>query len=98
MNPAYLSPLANHLGQSTVLAGIAGLLTLALRNNHARVRHWVWLAVSYKFLVPISVLVALGSAIGWRTAPETIPSSLSVVMGELSQPFAAPTASLPPLA
>lgn len=63
MNPAYFSPFANHLWQSTLLAGVAGLLTLVLRNNHARVRHWVWLAASCKFLIPLSVLIALGGHI-----------------------------------
>ncbi len=38
MNPEYVSSLANHLWQSTLFAGLAGLLTLPLRNNHARVR------------------------------------------------------------
>jgi bla regulator protein BlaR1 len=97
MNPGYLSPLGNHLWQSTLFAGVAGLLTLTLRNNQARVRHLVWLAASCKFLIPISVLIALGNAIGWRAAPETTPSNLSVVMDELSQPFAAPPISSPPL-
>jgi bla regulator protein blaR1 len=44
MNPTYLSLFANHLWQSTLFAGVAGLLTLALRKNHARARHGVWLA------------------------------------------------------
>jgi bla regulator protein BlaR1 len=68
MNPAYLPPFANHLWQSTLFAGLAGLLTLALRKNHARVRHSLWLAASCKFLVPLSVLMALGGHIQWRTA------------------------------
>jgi predicted outer membrane protein len=36
MNPAYLTPFANHLWQSTVFAGAAGMLTLALRKNPAK--------------------------------------------------------------
>ena len=95
MNLTYLSPLANHLWQSTLFAAIAGLLTLALRNNHARVRHWVWLAASIKFLIPLSMLVAMGSLIRWQTAPKIAPSSLSVVMDEVSQPFTAPPVSSP---
>ena len=88
MNPAFLSSVANHLWQSTLFAGVAGLLTLALRNNRARVRHWVWLVASWKFLVPFSVLISLGGQIHWRTAPQTTQSDLSVVMDEISQPFA----------
>jgi hypothetical protein len=36
-----LPALFDHSWQSTLFAGAAGLLTLALRSNHARVRHWV---------------------------------------------------------
>ncbi|SPE38196.1 conserved membrane hypothetical protein [Candidatus Sulfopaludibacter sp. SbA3] len=87
MNLAYLSPLANHLWQSTVFAGMAFLLTLALRKNRARVRHCVWLAASCKFLVPLSLLVAMGAHISWRTAPGIARSDFSIVMDEVSQPF-----------
>ena len=53
--------LVNHLWQSTLFAGAAGLLTLILRKNHARARYWVWLAASVKFLIPFSLLTAVGS-------------------------------------
>ncbi len=49
-----LSPLANHLWQSTLCIAVAWLLTLALRNNRAAARYWVWLAASVKFLIPFS--------------------------------------------
>src|SRR5216683_2380966 len=52
--------LGNHLWQSTLVALMAGLLTLALRKHHARSRYWLWLAASLKFLVPFSLLVELG--------------------------------------
>ncbi len=64
-----LPAIFNHLWQSTAFAAIAALLTLALRKNHARVRHAVWLAASIKFLIPISLLIVLGGAIPWHTAP-----------------------------
>src|ERR1700681_2033051 len=98
MNPAYLAPFANHLWQSTLFAGVAGSLTLALRDNRARVRHGVWLAASCKFLIPLSVLVAMGGHIRWRSAPDTTQSTWSVVMEEVSQPFTAPAVSSPLLA
>jgi bla regulator protein blaR1 len=98
MNAAYLAPVANHLWQSTLCAGIAWLLVFALRRNLARARHWVWLAASCKFLIPFSVLIALGGHIQWRTAQEAMPSNLSVVMDQVSQPFVAPVASSPFLA
>jgi bla regulator protein BlaR1 len=98
MNPGYVSSLTNHLWQSTLLAGLAGLLTLTLRNNHARVRHGVWLAASCKFLIPLSVLIAMGGHIRWWSAPETTQSNWSVVMEEVSQPFTAPAVASPLLA
>jgi bla regulator protein blaR1 len=97
MNPEYLLPLANHLWQSTLFAGFAGLLIRTLRNNHARVRHGVWLAASCKFLIPLSVLVAMGGHIRWQSAPETTQSSWSAVMEEVSQPFTTPAVSAPVL-
>ncbi len=68
---------------------MAGLLTLALRKNHARVRHAVWLAASIKFLIPISLLISLGGAIPWRSAPQIVATSTNavVVMEAVSQPF-----------
>src|SRR5262249_15386427 len=92
MNAEYLSPIANHLWQSTLFAAAAGLLTLGLRKNYARVRHWVWLSASCKFLIPLAALVALGGQITWRTIPEKTPSQWEVVMGDVSQPFIAPAA------
>ncbi len=93
MNPGYASALANHLWQSTLFAGVAGLLTLALRDNHARVRHWVWLAASCKFLIPVFLLIALGGHIPWRPAPETTQSNVAIMMDNVSQPFTVPAIS-----
>src|SRR5579884_2487302 len=96
MIPASLSPVANHVWQSTVFAGIAGLLTLALRSNSARVRHWVWVTASIKFLVPFSLLIYLGSQIQWRTAPAIERSSVPAVVEQMSEPFTIPDFSSVP--
>ncbi len=88
-----MNSLADHLWQSTLFALVAGLLTLVLRKNRARVRHWVWLAASCKFLVPISFLIALGGQIEWRRAP--VESGVSIVMVEVSQPFSGASVPLP---
>jgi bla regulator protein BlaR1 len=88
-----LAPLFDHLWQSTLFAGVGWMLTLALRKNRARVRHWVWFAASLKFLVPVSLLIAVGSHIEWRRA--AAPSNISVVMDEVSQPFTAAPVALP---
>jgi bla regulator protein BlaR1 len=100
MNPVYVLAIANHLWQSTLFAGVAALLTLALRNNHARVRHGVWLAASCKFLIPLSFLIALGGHVRWRAVTETTQSNVGIVMDEVSQPFTAAAISgqtAPPL-
>jgi len=60
-----LTALGNHLWQSTLFAAVAALLTLSLRNCHAGVRYWIWLAASLKFLLPFSLLVGLGSHLAW---------------------------------
>jgi uncharacterized protein (TIGR03435 family) len=98
MNPGYVSAVANHLWQSTLFAALAGLLTLALRNNRARVRHGVWLAASCKFLIPLSALIALGGQFRWRAAPETTQLNIAIVMDQVSQPFPTPSISARPVA
>jgi bla regulator protein BlaR1 len=90
-----LSPIADHLWQSTLFAAAAGLLTLALRKNPARVRHWLWIAASYKFLVPLSVLIALSGSIAPVKTPLKTQSSLAVAMDQAVQPFTSPSVSLP---
>jgi hypothetical protein len=46
MSLAGLSPVANHLWQSTLFVAVVCLLTFLLRSNRAPVRHWLWLAAS----------------------------------------------------
>ncbi len=88
MIPSQLQPWANHLWQSTLFAAVAGLLTLALRNNRAQARYWLWLAASVKFLIPFSILVTAGIHFG-RHAPAAIaPSGLSSFVEQVTQPFA----------
>ena len=98
MTDKFLSPavhalvvgLADHLWQSTLMAIVAGLLTLALRRHHARARYWLWLAASMKFLVPFSLLVSLGSHLAWeRQATATVRPALYVTVEQISQPFTA---------
>jgi len=79
--------LANHLWQSTLFAGIAGLLALVLRKNHAKTRHGLWLAASVKFLIPFSLLAAVGGQLGWLTASRVARPELPVVVEYIGQPF-----------
>ncbi len=92
MIPSYLSPLFNHLWQSTLVAAVAGILAFALRRNHAQARYWLWLVASLKFLVPFSSLVAIGSHLGRSSGPAIARPRFSFVMEQISQPFAIPSA------
>lgn len=93
MTPLYLSPIANHLWQSTLFAVAAGLLTLVLRNNRAPVRYCLWLAASVKFLVPFSLLVMAGSQFEFRTAPAAMPIAFPALVNGISQPFLVPAST-----
>jgi bla regulator protein BlaR1 len=63
-----LTALGNHLWQSTIFAAMAGLLTLVVRRNHARIRYWLWLAASTKFLIPFALLAGVGHRLAWPRA------------------------------
>jgi uncharacterized protein (TIGR03435 family) len=56
-----LTALMTHLLQSTAFVGVAWLLTLALSRYPARVRFWVWMSTSIKFLFPFALLTGLGA-------------------------------------
>ena len=98
MIPANLSPVANHLWQSTLFAAAAWLLTLVLRKNYAGVRYRLWLAASVKFLIPFALLVGAGSQFAWRTSPAMGPTPVSLAMEQISQPFALPVDAVPAVA
>jgi uncharacterized protein (TIGR03435 family) len=82
-----MSELVNHIWQSTLFAGVAGLLTLILRKNRAAVRHGLWLAASVKFLIPFSLLIGLGSQIEWRKAA-TVPEPRRDAVLQIRGPIA----------
>lgn len=87
MNLAPLSPLGNHLWQSSLFLVFAALLTLAFKRNSARVRHWIWFAALCKFLVPLALLSSLGAQFHWRTAPPPVQNGFSVAVEQAAQPF-----------
>ena len=82
--------LANHLWQSTLFALVAGLLAAALRENRAQVRYCLWFTASFKFFVPFSLLMTLGS---YLTAAPTVNEvaatmpAVSLAMQQITQPF-----------
>jgi bla regulator protein BlaR1 len=91
---AIVPGLANHLWQSTLFAAAAGLLTLALRKNHARIRFGMWLAASVKFLIPFSLLVNIGSRLALSHASRTTNGAWFAVEG-FSQPFTRTAIAMP---
>jgi len=50
----------NHLWQSSCFVLLAGLLAFVLRRSPPKVRYWIWLSASLKFLLPLALLVSLG--------------------------------------
>jgi beta-lactamase regulating signal transducer with metallopeptidase domain len=85
-----IAGLLDHLWQSSLFAAVAGLLTLTLRGNGARVRFWLWFAASMKFLVPFSVLAALGGVVA-RLYPVTISAPHIMALQPAAEPFLIPT-------
>jgi uncharacterized protein (TIGR03435 family) len=90
------SAFANHLWQSTAFAAIVGLLTMLLRKHQARIRFSLWLAASIKFLLPFSLLIALG---GLLPKPQHIVTSsqtgLYTAIDVAGQPFS--VGNVPPI-
>jgi uncharacterized protein (TIGR03435 family) len=78
----------NHLWQSTLFAMMAGLLTVALRKNRAEVRFWLWLSASFKFLLPFSLVMNLGSHLRWQHVAEKMSARpLPSTLVHIVQPF-----------
>jgi bla regulator protein BlaR1 len=87
---AFAPALGNHLWQSTLFAGAAGLLTLGLRKDHARVRYWLWFAASVKFLIPFSLLTSIGARLAWSRGSAASQSVFYSTVQEVGQPFTQP--------
>jgi bla regulator protein BlaR1 len=95
MIPTYLSPLANHLWQSSLFAAVAGLLVFSLKKHYAPARHWLWLAASVKFLIPFSLLTGLGAQLGWIRPPVITVHRVSIVTEDINRPFVPLDIALP---
>ena len=88
------SYVANHLWQSTLFAGVIGLLCLLLRNEGAQVRYWLWWVASAKFLIPFALLVQIGSLLAPETAPFVVSEYWVIVTGAIAMPVDQPGLSL----
>lgn len=82
------SSVVGHLWQSTLFAAMVGMLTLVLRSNHARSRHWLWVAASLKFLVPFSLLIAIGTHLH-RSSPGPSHSQFAFAVEEVGSRISA---------
>jgi beta-lactamase regulating signal transducer with metallopeptidase domain len=85
-----ISAVLDHLWQSTLFAAGAGLVTLFLQGNAARVRFWVWFAASVKFLLPFSALAALGTRL---LPPPAAPLPVLTGLAPVAEPLLAPLAT-----
>ena len=70
-----LTAIVEHLWQSTLFAAAVALLALALRRNQPRIRYWLWLAASAKFLVPFAMLADLGNRLHWLSTLAPLAST-----------------------
>ncbi len=105
MTPESLSPiwaagvgeLCRHLWPSTLFLGIVALLALLLRKNQARIRYWLWMTASVKFLDSVLAVGQPGKPSAMAQpcrGPEDHPY---VAIEELSEPFLEVTALNTPI-
>ncbi|MDX1561353.1 MAG: M56 family metallopeptidase, partial [Gammaproteobacteria bacterium] len=85
--------IANHLWQSTLFVLLIGALCHLLRHDGAHVRYWLWWAASVKFLLPFSLLTALGARFADWAALAPVPELWSSTMTSVANPFTATEAS-----
>ena len=83
------APLADHLWQSTLFGAAAALLAFALRKNRAQTRYALWLTASLKFLIPFSLLIALGNHIdiNWPAAAPIAHPAFSAAVEQVGRPL-----------
>ncbi|MGC2401595.1 MAG: M56 family metallopeptidase [Acidobacteriaceae bacterium] len=94
---SFAAAMANHLWQSTLFVLCAALFTLPLQKNAARVRYFLWLAASIKFLIPFSLLTKLGGHLAGLNHVNGTPAFYFVIEAA-SRPFnQAPRGLLAPL-
>jgi bla regulator protein BlaR1 len=91
--------IGNHLWQSSCFAALAGLLAFLLRKNPPKVRYWVWLSASLKFLAPWALLVILGDVVQWpvqRAVSVSVPVFTGTLI-QIAEPFSPPAYALVPV-
>ena len=79
--------LVNHVWQSTLVAAVIAALAAMLRDDAAHTRYWLWCAASLKFLVPFSLLTALGGALREAGAPRIDLADWPSTLGVFAEPM-----------
>ena len=91
--------IVNHLWQSSCFALLAALLAFALRSHSPKMRYWVWLSASLKFLIPFALLVSLGNEVQ-RPAPHSVSASdpvFSTTLVQIAEPFSPDSSAIVPV-
>ncbi len=86
-----LAHIVNHLWQSTLVVAAVGAFALLLREHGAHTRYWLWWAASVKFLLPFSLLTALGASLATPETPLFDGAAWPVALAALAEPM--PTAA-----
>lgn len=81
------SALFVHLWQSTLFVVAIWLLSLALRRHAARTRYWLWMIASAKFLIPFSLLIAVGQSLHLDLGSRASTPAFSSAVAGLEEPL-----------
>ena len=82
--------LLDHLWQSSLVAFGAWILTLYLSKNSARLRYGIWLAASVKFLIPFSLLAAVGERLRPVAMSEGVRALTAIGQNEITAVLVSP--------
>jgi hypothetical protein len=74
-----LTGLIDHLWQSIACAAITGGVVFLTRHNSATLQLWLWRLAALKFLLPFSLLFALGGWLGFPVRHSAIPPPAAVI-------------------
>ncbi|MBV8843873.1 MAG: TIGR03435 family protein [Bryobacterales bacterium] len=81
--------IVNHLWQSSWFVFLAALLAFALRRHSPKIRYWVWLSASLKFLIPFALLVSFGNQVPLPTAHSAAAADpiFPATLAQIAEPF-----------
>src|SRR5262249_14326493 len=90
--------IVNHLWKSCCCPLLAELLAFLHRDTSPKVRYWVWMSASVKFLIPFALLVSLGSVVPrpTRQAVSVPGRAFPNTLVQIAAPFSpTPNATVP---